>query len=229
MKAKVYCVIPAYNEKNKIAKVVDSVSDLVYKVVVVDDGSSDGSVNFPLKKNVVVLRHLINRGQGAALMTGNRYSIKDGAEIIVHFDGDGQFRAKDIEVLTKPIIENKAEAVFGSRFLSKKSNLPAIKRFLIHPMARLVNFCLLGINLSDPQSGFRAFNRRVAEELEINNDGAAHCSEIMHKISKITDKIKEVPIIVNYDNFGQGIFKGKGRGTGGIKIIKDLIIQKIID
>ncbi|MEA3449399.1 MAG: glycosyltransferase family 2 protein [Patescibacteria group bacterium] len=228
MAKKIFCIIPAYNEENNIAAVIESVKSFIDEIIIVDDGSFDNTVRIAQKKSTAVIKHLINRGQGAALMTGNIYALENEADVIVHFDADGQFRAKDIPKIIKPILSGEAEAVFGSRFLSKKSNIPAFKRFIIMPLARAVNYIILGIKLSDPQAGFRAINSRIAAELNITNDGAAHCSEIMHKVSEITDKIREVPIVVNYNNFGQGIFSGRGRGSGGLRVLKDLIFQKII-
>ena len=225
----IFCVIPAYNEEARIAGVIDSVVGLVDKVVVVNDGSSDNTAAAAQSRQAVVISHLVNRGQGAALMTGNLYALKNGADIIVHFDADGQFRAEDLPAVVEPILAGRAEAVFGSRFLGKRSELPALKRYAIIPLAHLANYLILGFSLSDPQSGFRALSREVAAKIDIRNDGAAHCSEIMHKVSKLSHQISEVPIVVNYSRFGQGFFRGKGRGSGGIKIIKDLLIQKIID
>ena len=120
-----------------------------------------------------------------------------------------------------PICDGSADAVLGSRFLTKKSKLPKSKEYIIMPLARLVNRLFFGIKLSDPQSGFRALSRKSAEKLTIENDGMAHCTEIIHKLFKNNDRIVEVPITVVYHEFGQKL-------SGGFKIIKDIIIQKLI-
>jgi len=228
MNKKIFCIIPAFNEEGKIAKVIKDVFPFFDKIIIVDDGSFDNTYKEAKKSGVVVLRHLINRGQGAALETGNQYALKNGVDFVVHFDADGQFLSDEINDILEPLKDDKYDIVFGSRFLGKKNNMPFFKKNILFPVARLINL-FLGVKTTDPQSGFRAMNRKALEKIKIKNDGSAHCSEILSKAFKFKLKIKEIPITVLYDEFGQGIFGGKGKGSGGIKIIKDLIIQKIIE
>lgn len=228
MNKKIFCIIPAFNEEEKIAKVIKDVFPFFDKIIIVDDGSFDNTYKEAKKSGVVVLRHLINRGQGAALETGNQYALKNGVDFVVHFDADGQFLSDEINDVLEPLKDDKYDIVFGSRFLGKKNNMPFFKKNILFPVARLINL-FLGVKTTDPQSGFRAMNRKALEKIKIKNDGSAHCSEILSKAFKFKLKIKEIPITVLYDEFGQGIFGGKGKGSGGIKIIKDLIIQKIIE
>lgn len=218
---KVFCVIPAWNESKNISGVITSVKPLVDAVVVVDDGSSDDTYDLAKNHNITVLRHTTNRGQGAGLQTGNDYALSAGADIIVHFDADGQFLAKEIKDLIEPIKQGKADAVFGSRFMEKRSEIPFLKKYIIMPLARMFN-SFLGIKgMTDPQSGFRALSRRVAEKIRIEHDDMAHCSEILMKVFKNNFRVKEVPTTVIYEEFGQ-------RFGGGIKIIKSIFIKKII-
>lgn len=219
---KIFCIIPAYNEEKSIAKVIKDAKQFVDKIVVVDDCSSDKTFEIAKKQNVTVLRHIINRGQGATLQTGNSFALRAGADLIVHFDADGQFLADEIKDVIDPIIKGEADIVFGSRFLGKKSQIPKFKKHIIFPIARAVNKIFLGINLSDPQSGFRAMNRQAVEMINIEQDRMAHCSEILHKAFKNNLKIKEVPMTVIYHDFGQ-------KFGGGIKIIKDLLLNKFLN
>lgn len=216
---KISCVIPAYNESKNIIKVIDKVLPLVDEIIIIDDCSLDNTYELAKTMNVIALRHPINRGQGAALQTGDEYALSHGADIIVHFDADDQFKAEEIKTLIAPIINGEADAVFGSRFLGS-ANFPYIKRAIIMPLARLVNR-FFGIKLSDPQSGFRALNRQTLEKIKIENRGMAHCSEILYKTYKTQARIVEVPITVTYHEFGQSF-------GGGFKIIKDLIIHNFI-
>lgn len=219
---KVIAVIPAYNEEKNIAKVVKEVKNYVDRVVVVDDGSKDKTSFLSQSQGAEVIRHLINRGQGAALETGNQYALKKGADIIVHFDADGQFLAKEIQEIVEPIKRNEADVVFGSRFLKKKSKIPWFKERVIIPLARLVNKLFFHISLTDPQSGFRALSSKAAREIKIENDGMAHCSEIMGKAFTNNFRVKEVSTTVIYHNFGQNL-------GHGFKIVKDLFFKKLID
>lgn len=120
---KIACVIPAYNEAKNIGPVLKKVLPLVDELIVVDDCSSDETNLIAKKYPVTVIRHPINRGQGAALQTGNEYALKNGADIILHFDADNQFKAEEIPIVLAPLIAGEAEAVFGSRFLGK-ANFP---------------------------------------------------------------------------------------------------------
>ncbi len=215
------CIIPAYNEAQHISEVINRVRPFVDEIVVVDDHSKDETALLARQAGVTVLSHPINRGQGAALQTGNDYALLAGADIIIHFDADNQFQAEEIPELVKPIEDGNAEAVLGSRFMGKESNLPTLKRQVIMPLARLINRLFFNIRLTDPQSGFRVLSRQAAEKIRIKNDGMAHCSEILHQLFSKNIKVVEVPITVVYHEFGQ-------KFSGGIKIIKDIAIRKII-
>jgi glycosyltransferase involved in cell wall biosynthesis len=219
---KIFCIIPAYNEEKTIGEVIDKVKPLVSQVVVVDDGSRDETKKLAKEKGAVVLSHIINRGQGAALETGNQYALNKEAEIIVHFDADGQFLAEEIKDIILPIIKGEADIVFGSRFLGKKSNLPWFKKYIIIPLAHLANKIFIGATLTDPQNGFRAVSRETAKKITIEQDGMAHNTEIISKSFENNLKIKEIPVTVIYHNFGQ-------RFSGGLKIIKDLILARLIN
>jgi glycosyltransferase involved in cell wall biosynthesis len=215
------CIIPAYNEAKNISEVINRVRPFVDEIVVIDDGSEDNMALMAKQAGATVLKHIVNRGQGAALQTGNEYALKQGADIIIHFDADNQFQAEEIPDLIAPIASGQAKAVLGSRFLAKKSAMPALKKNLIMPLARLINRLFFNIRLSDPQSGFRVLSREAAQKINISNDRMAHCSEILHQLFKNKIKTVEVPITVVYHEFGQ-------KFSGGVRIMKDLAIKRII-
>ena len=219
---KIYAVIPAYKEEEKIGEVVRSVLAYAEKVVVVDDCSRDLTAAMAAQAGAEVLSLAVNRGQGAALRVGTRWALDDGAEIIVHFDADGQFRAEDISRSVEPIASGRADVVLGSRFLDGNTKMPASKRYLIMPTARLVNLLLLGVRLTDPQSGFRVLSAAAARRLEWRQDRMAHCSEILAQIYKHKLKVEEFPITVTYYGYGQ-------RMTGGFRIIFDLLLKRLLD
>jgi polyprenyl-phospho-N-acetylgalactosaminyl synthase len=219
---KVFCVIPAFNEEKYISEVVARVKPLVDELIVVDDGSSDRTAELARARGAKVLKHLLNSGQGASLETGNQYALSRGADIIFHFDADGQFSVEDIPEVLAPLLEGVAEAVLGSRFMGKESNMPAFKKKIIMPIARLVNCLLLGVKLTDPQSGFRAMTAEAWRKISIEQKGMAHNSEILYKIVKNKIKLKEVPVKVIYHNFGQ-------KFSGGVRILKDIFLAKLID
>ena len=221
---KTFCVIPAFNEEKNIAEVISQVKSMVDAVVAVDDGSSDRTADLAARAGAVVLKHLINRGQGAALRTGTRYCLDNGADIIIHFDADGQFLARDIERIIAPIKSGAAQVVFGSRFLNSEHSaaMPIFKKYFIMPLAKAVNKLFFDINLTDPQSGFRAMSAAAARLIDWKQDRMAHCSEIMLEVKKNNFKVKEIPIRVIYHNFGQSF-------SGGLKILKELFIAMLIN
>jgi len=220
---KVFIIIPCYNESANIAMVINNVKNYG-TVVVVDDGSTDNSWQIAENQGIKVIKHLVNRGQGAALETGDNYAISQGADIVVHFDADGQHLPSEIPKLIQPIITNDADVVLGSRFLfladTKENRIPFIKKWLILKPAIIFQNLLLRIKLTDAHNGFRALTKKALERIKITQDGMAHASEIIEQILKNNLRYIEVPVTIRYYEFGQGLFSG-------FKIIRDLLIGKI--
>lgn len=215
---KIFIIIPCYNDSVFLGKVIADVKPYG-QVIVVDDGSTDGSYKIAQATNVTVLRHFLNRGQGAALETGDRYALKQGAEIVVHFDADGQHQAGEIPQLLQPILIGEADVVFGSRFLKKDNQIPFFKKWLILKPAVFFQNLLLGVKLTDAHNGFRALSKKALGLIQITQDNMAHASEIVEKVKLNNLKYQEVPVTVLYRDFGQGF-------SGGIKILADWLFGK---
>lgn len=218
-KTKIFIIVPCLNEADHLAQVIDGIKESG-QVVVVDDGSSDNSCDIARKQGAICLRHFINRGQGAALKTGNQYAKNCGAEVVVHFDSDGQHQPGDIPALIEPILSGRADIVLGSRFLLGQDKVPLLKKWLILKPANFFQNHLLGLKLTDAQNGFRALSRHALEQIEITQDGWAHCSEIIEQIKKKNLRYQEVPVTIIYHDFGQNFFTG-------LKILFDLFIGKL--
>src|SRR5690349_9990172 len=131
LRRKLYVVIAAYNEAGAITGVVRELLATCPNVVVVDDGSRDETWRAAHAGGAVVLRHMLNRGQGAALQTGITYALAQGAEVIVTFDADGQHRPEDIPALVAPIARGEVDICLGSRFLEHGSAVPLGRRLLL--------------------------------------------------------------------------------------------------
>ncbi|MBU0546057.1 glycosyltransferase family 2 protein [Patescibacteria group bacterium] len=212
-------VVPAYNEEKNIGRVVRGLFENGYKdVVVVDDGSADKTYGTALEAGAKVLRHAVNRGQGAALQTGNDFAVQKGARIVVHFDADGQFNPADIGDALKLMRENEYDVILGSRFLDNRSKMPWFKKKIILPVARVINHVLTGVKLTDAHNGFRVLSRNALEKIDITQDGMAHNSEIVYKIKKYNLKCIEHPVEDQYFKFGQGV-------GGGLKTIFNLLFS----
>ena len=221
---KIFGVIPAYNEGERLAGTVEICLPYVDHLVVVDDGSTDKNFVAPPSNNkVTFLRHCINRGQGAALRTGTEAALKLGADIIVHLDADGQHDPSDIAVLIDPIKNNEADIVFGSRFMGiEPAGMPFKRRLLIRGI-RFFNLWVLGIpkSLTDPQSGLRAMNARAARLIQFNQDRMAHASEILQLVTRSTLRWKEVPAHVRYTQ--ESLSKGQ-KSLDALKVTWQFII-----
>ncbi|GIU68961.1 MAG: hypothetical protein KatS3mg002_0197 [Candidatus Woesearchaeota archaeon] len=222
---KIFIVIAAYNESKSISKVINSLKKAGYKnIVVVDDGSKDNTYEIIKKSRVHALKHIINRGQGAALKTGIDYAINKGADIIVTFDADGQHRVEDIKPMIEPIINKECEITIGSRFL-KKTSVP-LKRLLTLKIAILVLWLFYGVKMTDAHNGFRAMSRDAAKKIEITSDRMEHASQIIEEIYKKRIKYKEVPVTIIYNNYS--LSKGHGGLTQAIKVFTKMFFRKIL-
>ncbi len=216
----VFIVIPAYNEEKAIGQTVTEVKKFYQNVVVVDDGSGDKTSEAAEMAGATVLRHIINRGQGAAFRTGINYAVSRGADIVVTYDADGQFEAAEIVKMCEPLADGSCDIVLGSRFLSQ-NKIPFIKNIVLIP-AIFFTRALSGLNLSDTHNGFRAMSREAAEKINIRQDRMAHSSEIIHEIARLKLNSKEIPITVKYTEYS----KKKGQKISGAwKILFDLIMK----
>ena len=214
-------IVPAYNEEKRIGSVVQSLFEHVDKVVVVDDCSSDNTVQVAKKAGAVVLHHKINRGQGAALETGDEYARYIGADYVLHFDGDNQFDVRDIAPALEAIKQQQADVLLGSRFLDGRSQIPWFKKHFLLPVAKLINIVFGGLNLTDVHNGFRILNINALKKIRITQDRMAHASQIPELIKKYNLKYLEFPVKVTYHEYGQ-------RAIGGLRILRDLFVGKFL-
>ena len=200
-KPKIYIVIPAYNEENSISGVIKDLKEYKYhKIIIVDDGSTDNTLKVARQTGVIVIKHPINLGQGAALRTGMDLALELGADIIVTFDADGQHLAKDINKLIKPVTSNEVDIALGSRFMDNSSNTPWLKKVLLKIGVILV-FLMYGIMLTDTHNGLKAMSRLAAQKISIESRGMEHASEIIGKIKVNKIKFKEIPVTIRYSKY----------------------------
>lgn len=214
-------VIPAFNEEKMIKKVISEVAKYVDLIIVVDDGSEDKTYEKALEtKKAIVLKHIINRGQGAALMTGIEKAKELGAQIVITFDADFQHNPKDIPKFVSKIKQGY-DVVLGSRFL-KKNKIPFLKKIVLKLAIAFTNF-IYDINLTDTHNGFRAFSKKALQLIRIKSDRMAHASEIIEQIKKYNLKFIEIPVEVYYTEYS----KSKGQKiTNAFRILYELIINK---
>ncbi len=216
-------VIPAFNEGKTLGSVVDAVRQRYSNVVVVDDASRDDTASVGREHHAVVLRHLINRGQGAALKTGIVYALQIGADAIVTFDADGQHSVDDIPLLLSPIEKKTHDVVLGSRFLLPSTNIPSLRKIILRAGVLFTRF-FSHIDVTDTHNGLRAMSRDAAEKIRIVQDRMAHASEILDEIVHHRLRYTEVPVTILYTEYS----KTKGQGNlAFIKIAFKFLISKL--
>jgi glycosyltransferase involved in cell wall biosynthesis len=191
--------IPAFNEEKNIAKTVIQLQSKGYSIIVCNDGSTDMTAEIAEKMNVTVINHKENRGYGASIKTIFQKAKEMKSEILVTFDADGQHRVEDIESLIEPINSNTADIVIGSRFLGQdESNIPKYRKLGIKVITKMSN--ISGEKeLTDSQSGLRAYNKKAIESISPSEEGMGISTEILIKANKANLKIYEVPVKILYE------------------------------
>ncbi len=190
--------IPAFNEEQNIASLIVKLKEVSDKIIVCDDGSTDMTGKIAENLGAVVITHEKNQGYGAAIKSIFSKARDLNADILVTFDADGQHRIEDIKTVVEPILENQADIVIGSRFLNKNDEVPKYRKFGIKALTTITN-ASINENLTDSQSGFRAYNKKILSELNLSDYGMGVSTEILIKASKKGFKITEVPITILYE------------------------------
>jgi glycosyltransferase involved in cell wall biosynthesis len=191
-------IIPVFNEKETIGDIITRTNetlenlDITYEVIVVDDGSWDGSAEIAQKKNANVSREN-HRGKGFALRSGFQ---KAKGEIVVTLDSDGSHKPEEIPLVLCHLIEDKADFVVGSRFSNSedsKTKIPKINRIGNRLFNNLTS-CLIGVSISDSQSGFRAIRASLIRRMKLRSYGYEVESEMLIKALRMGARVAETPI-----------------------------------
>ena len=189
--------IPAYNEEKNIASIIMKLKKITDHIIVCNDGSTDMTEEISKELNVIVINHSKNMGYGSAIRSIFLKAKELDADTLVTFDADGQHRVVDIQSVTQPIIDDKADVVIGSRFLKNKSDMPEYRKFGIKIITKITNSSLKE-KLTDSQSGFRAYSKNVLKNITPSESGMGVSTEILIKASNAGHKIAEVPITIMY-------------------------------
>jgi glycosyltransferase involved in cell wall biosynthesis len=199
--AKIMVGIPCYNEEVAIGSLVLRAAQYVDRIVVLDDGSTDRTAQVARLAGAEVLAHRTNLGKGAAIRDLFKYATQCNVDILVILDGDGQHNPDDIPKLVRPLLLDEADVVNGSRYINGDgSETPLYRRF---GQVVLDKFTRLGfdrdVNVTDTQSGFRAFSMRAARIFQFSSDKLAIDSEMLIDAAKAGLRIQEVDVRVRYD------------------------------
>lgn len=222
---KVMVCIPCYNTAPYLADVVTNAKKYVDEVIVIDDGSSDDTADVATTIGAKVVTHGINKGYGQSIKTGFEVAKSIKADILVTLDGDGQHNPDEIPQIVSPILSGEADLVIGSRFLSNNSKMPRYRRLGINIITFVCNFSS-GEKVSDAQSGFRAYSKKVINELTMNERGMGISVELLIRARQNGFHIKEVPITCLY-HCGSSTLHPIGHGIGVLATaIKYRLIRK---
>jgi len=197
-KDRIAVVIPAYEEADSVAGVIAQVPKEVCgietSVLVIDDGSRDGTSDVAARAGAVVARHVINRGGGAALRTGYRLMSESGSRIVVTLDADGQHLPSEMERLVKPIVDGEVDMAHGSRVLGEADPNSRSRELGIVFFNRVVSF-ITRTTVSDCSNGYRAVRTAVLPQLVLRQE-QFHTSEFMIEAIKRGIPAREVPVTV---------------------------------
>ncbi len=195
---KMLVTIPAHNEDKTVGKLVDGVRDIVsnisssYDILVIDDGSTDDTYAAAKNAGARVLHLPIRCGLAEVFQIGLGEVRKTEPELIIHIDADYQYRPAEIPLLIDPILKGEADIVLGSRFAGTIECMPAVKRLGNMFLTRIVSR-MIGISLTDAQTGFRAFTPAAADKIRIISR-YTYTQEMIIRAARANLKIVEVPV-----------------------------------
>jgi glycosyltransferase involved in cell wall biosynthesis len=218
--SRIIAVIPAFNEVTRIAQVVEHAKQYAQDVIVVDDGSADGTGDVAEQAGAHVVRHLENSGAGAATMTGIEAARRLKADIVVTLDADGQHDPSDIPLLLAPIMQNRADIVFANRFGSTKNHIPLIRRFF-NGIGNILTLLVTSKWVADSQCGFKVFGPKAIEELDLRMNGFEFCTEIVRESVVHRWRVVQIPTRVTYSEYTMA--KGQSFSSGVRTALKILL------
>lgn len=223
----IFVVLPVYNESEVINEVISEINDHgFHNIIVVDDGSEDDTFEkIASNENVLLLRHKINRGKGAAIKTGIVAACELEADVVVTMDGDGQHDPADITTLIKPIVNGGCDVVLGTRMV-QPDGMPLVK-IIANKIGNICTLLFYGILVSDSQSGFRAYSRYAADIIDTRADKYEYDSKVIREINKKFLRFTEVPIMVRYTEYSMNKPVKQGF-VNGLKTLTRMIWDKLV-
>ena len=206
---KLSIVIPVFNESTTLPTVLENVGGVSFdkEILIVDDGSTDGTREYlqDIAQNpgegVRVFFHERNRGKGAALRTGFRQVQGD---IVIIQDADLEYDPQDYPNLLKPILDGRADVVYGSRFLGGPHRVLFFWHYVGNKLLTLISNMLTNLNLSDMETCYKVFRSEVIKNLAFSSDGFAIEAELTVKIAKAGYRVYETPISYSGRDYSEG-------------------------
>lgn len=217
-------VVPVYNEARVLADVLTGLRQRFPHVVVVDDGSTDGSTEVARRAGAKVLRHAVNLGPGAALQTGFQYAVHHTSfDYVITFDGDGQHDPDDAVAMLRTADERSLDAVLGSRVTGSTSGQPWTRRLLLHAGVWFTRWST-GLEVTDTHNGLRVLSRRALSHLQLTQRGMAYASELESGIALHGLAWAEVAVTIAYTDYS----RAKGQSSvNALNVLYDLVSARL--
>lgn len=221
-----WLVIPCYNEGTVIQEVIENARRTFPNIVAVNDGSPDDSAERIHAGGAHLVNHPVNLGQGAGIQTGVEYARRQpGARYFVTFDADGQHQVKDVVRMVERLRTEPLDIIVGTRFGRPRTaddQVPWIKRLVLKTVVTL-SPTTRRLGLSDAHNGLRAFNKKVADEMNIRMNGMSHASEIVSLIDRKGWRVAEEPVDILYTEYSMS----KGQSLiNGVNILADGMLSR---
>lgn len=217
-------LVPAYHEATTITTVVQELLGVFGEVVVVDDGSTDRTSELARAAGATVLRHVVNRGQGAALQTGFDFAMRHRTvRYVVTFDADGQHQVDDAVRMVEHARAKHLDVVLASRFHGDCADMPASRRRLLRA-AVWFSRRTTGLELTDTHNGLRVLTRDALRSVRLTLRGMAHASELESAVARAGLSWAEVPTTVLYTDYSRA--KGQ-RASNAVGILVDLALLRL--
>ena len=219
-----WLIVPCYNEGTVIFDVLTHARETFPNIVAVNDGSRDDSAAQIRAAGAHLVNHPVNLGQGAAIQTGVEYArAQPGARYFVTFDADGQHQVKDVVRMVERLRAEPVDIIVGTRFAGQdNSQVPWIKRAVLKAVV-LLSPRTKKLGLSDAHNGLRAFNRKVADEMNIRMNGMSHASEIVAMMDTHDWRVAEEPVDILYTDYSMS--KGQSL-VNGVNILADGLVAR---
>lgn len=220
----IIAALPAYNEETSIGSIVLKTRKYVDKVIVIDDGSRDDTIEIAKLAGAEIIKHEKNEGYGAAIKSCFDAAKIEEADAMIILDADGQHNPDEIPKVLAQVLADKADIVIGSRFL-EKVDIPAYRRTGINILTKLTNFGSKD-NVSDSQSGFRSYSKKAINQLKFKVSGMGVGSEILMNAKELGLRIEEVPISCKYKGVKGSTHNPVSHGFNVLNSVLVLIREK---
>lgn len=220
---KIGVVIPAHNEESQIRRVIETMPDFVDQIIVVDDNSTDGTVDViatyqKTNSHITLLRHNINKGAGGAMITAYKYAKEQDIDVTVRMDGDGQMNPDDLPSLLDPVVENRADYSKGNRLFTGEAyqKIPKVRYFGNAFLSLFTKIASGYWHVADSQSGYTAISKKALQLVDWDQlyTWYGHPNDILVRLNVHNIRVKDVPVEPVYNigeksgiKIGRAIFK----------------------